>query len=759
MRPARILGFASVLLCLVWALAPVHADCTIGGHNETNESFVAGGGWATINFTPGSLLGGLPAFHLTISEVAPRGAGGGALSDSSEYFELYNGTSAPAPLDHVYVSDDPTYYQVVNGPYALAQTSDFNLKFPNGTMLPSGQVLVVCVTKQGFAGSGAVVPPGTLFFEMRDSNLNPADDMVNVATGSVFPVTGGMLTNPSGTNGETLVLYCWDQKADLTGDLDYASWGNPSASNPKVNKTGVSLDGPDANPTPTPFNPDTPQGGQTNLGSGTVLVKPNTYQRVGPEIGEPLLGGNGCVPFEVDSFLLTHANVVIQMPAGPVPVALNGPTVVQVGIGHVWDSDADGLDQVASEMTSLVLTGMSPMGPVTLRLRPVTSEPFQYTMGEIEEQVNNTPGVLDLPPFTPVGTAESYFDVYFEVEIGGMVLHNIVPKHMSAVISYKPPARGELYFDPVSVMLYDETGTPTGIYVTGTTHVPDPEIEVDEFPVSVATVTLQLPSGTTEELKLTGPTTVQVQIGNVGDYDYDGVESVPTEMTMMQLTGTSPSLGPLTLRLRPPTSAPFHHTLGEIEEQTATQVDRLDLPPFAPTGIADSFFDVFFEIEVPAMGMVLHNVTPKHMSAVITHKPPAQGEMYENDEVIQLYEESGFPTGVYLLRTTHTPNPSGADVPTQVAACFALHEVTPNPVLASAAITFELPVTAAARLALFDLSGRVVRTLAEGTLVAGAHSARWDGTDDQGRRLSPGVYFAQLTCGSQKAVVRVVLLK
>src|SRR5512140_1760025 len=87
---------------------------SIGGHNETSENFLTGG-WTVANMTPGTVLGSPTASHLVFSEIAPRGAGTGAASDSSEYIEIYNPTPNPVALGDKYVSDDLNYYKIVNG--------------------------------------------------------------------------------------------------------------------------------------------------------------------------------------------------------------------------------------------------------------------------------------------------------------------------------------------------------------------------------------------------------------------------------------------------------------------------------------------------------------------------------------------------------------------------------------------------------------------------------------------------------------------
>ena len=48
------------------------------------------------------------------------------------------------------------------------------------------------------------------------------------------------------------------------------------------------------------------------------------------------------------------------------------------------------------------------------------------------------------------------------------------------------------------------------------------------------------------------------------------------------------------------------------------------------------------------------------------------------------------------------------------------------------------------QLRLYDVSGRLVRTLADRVFPAGEQTLRWDGADDRRRRLARGVYFARV---------------
>ncbi len=47
-------------------------------------------------------------------------------------------------------------------------------------------------------------------------------------------------------------------------------------------------------------------------------------------------------------------------------------------------------------------------------------------------------------------------------------------------------------------------------------------------------------------------------------------------------------------------------------------------------------------------------------------------------------------------------------------------------------------------LTIHDLAGRRLRTIVDGQRDAGQHTAAWDGTDDSGRRVGPGVFFCRI---------------
>jgi hypothetical protein len=192
--------------------------------------------------------------------------------------------------------------------------------------------------------------------------------------------------------------------------------------------------------------------------------------------------------------------------------------------------------------------------------------------------------------------------------------------------------------------------------------------ELDQFPNSKAQVSITNPSDTAN---LSGPVTILVDIGRLADVDNrctnpggpqgpNGLEEVPSEIVQMELTGTSSMGASIIVRLRPFTKHPFMHSTGEIEETANTQPGRLDVPPFAPSGTACSFFDVFYEVQING-GAILHTDTPKHMQTTISHKPPLEQDIYLNTGTPQemLFEDETH-SGIFIGPAFHAPCGTGS---------------------------------------------------------------------------------------------------
>lgn len=94
------------------------------------------------------------------------------------------------------------------------------------------------------------------------------------------------------------------------------------------------------------------------------------------------------------------------------------------------------------------------------------------------------------------------------------------------------------------------------------------------------------------------------------------------------------------------------------------------------------------------------------------------------------------------------------------AAGFSLGQNAPNPFNPSTGISFVVPEGGATvSLRIYDLTGRLVRTLVDGSEPAGMRTVTWTGTDDRGRPVPSGAYFYELAAPSFSERKKMVLLK
>ncbi|MDH4038139.1 MAG: T9SS type A sorting domain-containing protein [Candidatus Krumholzibacteria bacterium] len=83
----------------------------------------------------------------------------------------------------------------------------------------------------------------------------------------------------------------------------------------------------------------------------------------------------------------------------------------------------------------------------------------------------------------------------------------------------------------------------------------------------------------------------------------------------------------------------------------------------------------------------------------------------------------------------------------------------PNPFNPSTSIRFAVPVASRVSLRVYDVAGRLVRTLADQDYAAGEHGVTWDGRDGRGEAVSAGVYFYRLAALDETRTRKMILLK
>jgi hypothetical protein len=251
---------------------------------------------------------------------------------------------------------------------------------------------------------------------------------------------------------------------------------------------------------------------------------------------------------------------------------------------------------IETEMVEMTLSGTDPhLGSVTLR-----ESSLLPSRGEVK-----TPAA----PFYP---ADSFFDVFFEIDLpgAGITVFNTATDdyRMSAVINAIPPV-GRTYVG-ADMLLYRKgtnEAVPIGrvlnaAHTVGTVYACYPPPGVDCLDTSIRLV-VDVPGLGVDVLQGSGPT--RVSRGAAIDPG-DGRLEFPTEIVSMELSGFGPLFGSFQM-IEPATSA-------------STGLTKAQVP--GTTYLADSFFDVFFEVSLPSAGIVAIPATPAHMVAVVSAVPP-----------------------------------------------------------------------------------------------------------------------------------------
>ncbi len=92
-------------------------------------------------------------------------------------------------------------------------------------------------------------------------------------------------------------------------------------------------------------------------------------------------------------------------------------------------------------------------------------------------------------------------------------------------------------------------------------------------------------------------------------------------------------------------------------------------------------------------------------------------------------------------------------------SAFKLYNNYPNPFNPQTSISFSIPEMMDVDVSIFDIHGRKIRTLMNGSLEPGMYQAKWNGRLQNGLAAPGGAYFCRLTSGSQMDVSKLLLVK
>jgi hypothetical protein len=147
-------------------------------------------------------------------------------------------------------------------------------------------------------------------------------------------------------------------------------------------------------------------------------------------------------------------------------------------------------------------------------------------------------------------------------------------------------------------------------------------------------------------------------------------------------------------------------------------------------------------------------VTPTPFRVTVDFEPlpdgPSSGTLRLQGGQSATWDAAAAP---YLVTASSTPV-----LPAPVAAP-RIEGARPNPFAASTEIPYTLPSPSHVSVRVYDVTGRLVRTLLDATRPAGAGRVTWDGRDASGRSAPTGVYFVKLTTPAGERTARMIKMR
>jgi MYXO-CTERM domain-containing protein len=304
---------------------------------------------------------------------------------AGEYVEIHNPTANAVSLARYYLADTADYYKAVNGA-GSSQTADFLVRFPDDASIPPGGYQTVSIAgaecfKGGcgstFAGYG-VYPTYELYRDEAKSSAS-VRDMVAVKVGTSPTLTDNM---------EPVVLFTWDGVSDLVKDADYVFYGaspsQASAANMPVDKTGITVDGPDADVVASAYLADTGKAAQ----SYARTTSSETCRVMGAgEVGQVGVGGNGVTGADETSedWSQSWRGCGLATPGGPsTQVVAVMPDPVTLVVGEAADVSANVYADLGRtvQLTGRAVTwSVEPATPLHVRFDPVTARVTALSAG------------------------------------------------------------------------------------------------------------------------------------------------------------------------------------------------------------------------------------------------------------------------------------------------------------------------------------------------------------------------------------------
>jgi hypothetical protein len=152
--------------------------------------------------------------------------------------------------------------------------------------------------------------------------------------------------------------------------------------------------------------------------------------------------------------------------------------------------------------------------------------------------------------------------------------------------------------------------------------------------------------------------------------------------------------------------------------------------------------------------------------------PPVGGDTIQclEDPVLNysehmwVYSSSAWSTplsgGDHMIRLKVIPiEPSGVEEQPGEYRLVTSAQISPNPLRKNALIEYQLPRAQHISLAIYDVSGQLVKRLVDNFETEGVHSVNWNCIDEHGRNVASGVYFLELQTEDSQITKKALVIR
>ncbi|MBN2537677.1 hypothetical protein JXB37_05325, partial [candidate division WOR-3 bacterium] len=186
------------------------------------------------------------------------------------------------------------------------------------------------------------------------------------------------------------------------------------------------------------------------------------------------------------------------------------------------------------------------------------------------------------------------------------------------------------------------------------------------------------------------------------------------------------------------------------------QFDSSSVEPGPPERLRADIFYSYSQDD----GMTWEPATKITDGGTVTHRFPAMLDNIEDTVMVSylidqyagfyLYAEGPATNNPIVVQKWANPIAGGVAEGPKPEPLAVRADATPNPFRRSTSISYEVPRAAAVELAVYDIAGRPVRTLATGLTQPGRYHAAWDGRDAAGDAVAAGVYLYRYRLGKEE---------